>query len=111
MMKLVFPASIFAIFLVFCMPSYAKDGFKSSEFLTWQKDNRDAYVRTTVGTAGAIAGQNDEKHAKCLENWYFGDEQKSNDAIYKAMQANDSYHPRLIILAVLQKRCGTFKYR
>ena len=102
-------ASVFAIFQFFAIPSYAAK-FSSSEFLNWETKTRDFYVRTTVGTAGAIAGQNDKKHAECLADWYFQSEMKSNEAIYEAMRANGDFHPRLIILAVLQKHCGTFEY-
>ncbi|MBL4787288.1 MAG: hypothetical protein JKY49_17925 [Cohaesibacteraceae bacterium] len=79
--------------------------------MDWQKDNRDFYLDTTVGTAVAIAGQNDKPHAQCLEKWYFTDKDKATSDILEAMQANGNYHPRLIILAMLQKNCGTFKYR
>ena len=103
-------ASATAMLFAVCMPAYAGQ-FTSAEFLKWKADTRDFYVRTTVGTASLIARQNDKRHAKCLEDWYFVDETKSNAEIYNAMEFNSEVHPRAIILAILQKNCGTFKYR
>lgn len=76
----------------------------------WEADSRDFYVRITASTAITIAAKNDERHAKCLEDWYLADEQKSNEEVYSAMRKNSGYHPRLIILAMMEKKCGTFKY-
>lgn len=111
-----FPSRVFrivasvAISFAVCMPVYATT-FTSAEFLKWETKTRDFYVRTTVGTASLIARQNDKRHAKCLEDWYFGNERKSADEIYNAMKHNNEVHPRAIVLAMLQKKCGTFTYR
>jgi len=103
-------ASFFALFLIICTPSYAQDKFKSSKFLTWPEDSRSFYIRTSVGMAGSISGYNNEKHAKCLENWYFSDEAKANENIYDVMRKFPDHHPRGIIIAVLKRQCGSFEY-
>jgi hypothetical protein len=103
-------ASIFAIFCTICTPLYAQDVFKSSEFLKWTEGNRSFYIRTSVGMAGSISGYNNEKHAKCLENWYFSGEAKANEDIYVVMRKFPNYHPRGIIIAVLKRQCGSFDY-
>ena len=103
-------AALTAIFSVFCIPTYAAQ-FTSAEFLKWKPDSQIFYLDTTIGTAVAIAGQNDKSHSKCLENWYFADQDNARPSILNAMTANKTYHPRLIILGMLQKHCGTFKYK
>lgn len=110
MQKLRVAASIFAIFSTICTPLYAQDVFKSSKFLKWPEDSRSFYIRTSVGMAGSISGYNNEKHAKCLENWYFSDEAKANKDIYDVMDKFPDYHPRGIIIAVLKRQCGSFEY-
>ena len=60
--------------------------------------------------AGFISGQNDKEHAKCLETWYFNDEEGATERIYRAMRKYPDYHPRAVIVAVLQKQCGSFQY-
>ena len=102
--------AIGAITLASCIPVYAAQ-FTSAEYLEWKSDSQIFYLDTTVGTAVAIAGQNDKSHAKCLENWYFADQNNARTSILNAMTANKTYHPRLIILGILQKHCGTFKYK
>lgn len=103
-------ASIFVLLLVNHTPAYAKDVFKSSEFMTWSEGNRSLYIRTSIGMAGLIAGYNDKKHMTCLENWYLRSEKESNEFIYQAMKKFPDFHPRGVIMAVLEKKCGTFEY-
>jgi len=105
---------LFLILLVTVLPLRdqvaASDVFKSSQFLEWPEKTRSFYVRTSVGMAGFIAGQNDKEHAKCLEAWYFGDEDRTTALIYETMRQHPDYHPRAVIVAVLQKQCGSFQY-
>lgn len=111
MLKTRFIASIIAAFVLFCTQAvYAEDTFKSSDFLEWSEGNKSLYIRTSIGMAGLIAGYNDKKHQRCLEQWYFTDQKKANDEIYETMRKHSEYHPRGIIIAVLKKQCGTFDY-
>lgn len=110
MTKLTFRASIFAILMLNSTPLYAKNIFKNSEFLKWNEENRSFYIRTSIGMAGLIAAQNDKAHANCLEKWYFSNQSKKNVFIYGIMKQYPNHHPRGIIMAVLQKQCGSFRY-
>ncbi len=103
-------ASIFALFLTITTPSYAQDTFKSSKFLTWPEDSRSFYIRTSVGMAGLISRYNDEAHGICLEKWYVSNEKESEEVIYETMRKFPDYHPRGVIVAVLEKQCGPFTY-
>lgn len=80
--------------------------FKSSEFLKWPRDSQASYIRTSVGMAAVIASQINGTRAKCLSDWYFGNPRAQQDAIRNAMAKNPSFHPHLVILAVLKKACG-----
>lgn len=60
--------------------------------------------------AGLIAGQNDEKQGACIDDWYFRNESEAHDYIIGVMKTYPSYHPRGVILAVLEKRCGELRY-
>lgn len=84
--------------------------FTSAAFLTWKLSEQRYYFRTSIGMASLIAKQNDEDHARCLEEWYFEREQDAADYILDLMQDNQEYHPRAIIVGVLQKVCGPFRY-
>lgn len=104
-------ASLFAILSFNNIPLYAETPLKSSKFLNWTEANRSFYIRTSIGMAAFIAVQNDKKHAKCMEHWYFSNEKRSNQAIYKVMRKFSDYHPWGVIVAVLEKQCGSFKYK
>ena len=103
-------ASIIVLLMSNCIPLYAKNMFKNSEFLKWSEDNKSFYIRTSIGMASLIAAKNDKAHADCLAKWYFSDQSKKNDFIYGIMKQYPDHHPRGIIMAVLQKQCGSFQY-
>ena len=108
MQKAIISALIF--FATIQINSAQAETFKSEVFLTWPRHSQELYIHTSVAMAGLIAGKNDEAHAVCLEDWYFDDEKRSNDFIIETMQRFPEYHPRGVIVAVLQKQCGTFDY-
>ncbi len=95
--------------MTFPQPSHA-DTFKSADFLEWERVTQEFYIRTSVGMAGLIAVQNDKKHQTCLEGWYVNDEKAATNHILSVMQQYPDFHPRGVILAVLEKQCGTFTY-
>lgn len=99
----------------FCTPIHAEeqeqtDIFKSSEFLKWERQNQEFYIHTSVGMAGLIVGQTSKKQSKCIDDWYFKAEQASVDYILDVMRQHSEFHPRGIILAVMEKKCGKFIY-
>ena len=101
--------SVFGVFSVQAEDKKA-DVFTSGEFLTWKESSQDFYIEASVGMAGAIATQTDEdkKQAKCISDWYYPNETKSNNFIRSVMHENSGYHPRAIILGILEKQCGKF---
>ena len=103
-------STILLIFLMFYPHVADAETFKSREFLTWSEPSQDLYIHTSVSMAGLLAAKNDEKHGDCIENWYFDDETAANDFIRETMNRFPDYHPRGVIVAVLEKRCGTFDY-
>lgn len=101
-----------AVLLTFPQASQAKlsNVFKSSEFLTWDRQSQEFYIRTSVGMASLIVGQSNKAHRHCLEDWYYNDETVSNDHILSTMKQYSEYHPRGILLSILEKKCGRFIY-
>lgn len=104
-----------AIGMALCLAIHPQNAsaeiFKSSEFLGWERKNQEFYIRTSIGMASLIVGQTDKAQAKCVDDWYVGDETKANDYILDVMRKHPEYHPRGIILAVLEKKCGKFVYK
>lgn len=90
--------------------SLSSETFKSEAFLTWERSSQDFYIRTSIGMAGFIAARNDNAHARCLEDWYYSDETAANEAVLAAMRRFPDYHPRGVIVAVIEKRCGSFTF-
>ena len=103
-----------ATMLLFFMMIYPHasfaETFQSSEFLTWDQEAKEFYIRTSVGMAGLIAGQNDRTHADCIDDWYYDDQEESNAFILDMMAQHSEFHPRGVILAVLEAQCGEFDY-
>lgn len=108
MQKAIISALIF--FAAIQAESAQAETFKGADFLTWPRHSQQLYIRTSVGMAGLIAAENDKVHANCLEDWYFDDEERSTDFVLETMRRFPEYHPRGVIVAVLEKQCGTFNY-
>ena len=85
--------------------------FTSADFLGWKHESQTYYFRVAIGMAGLIARRNDETQGDCIDNWYFNAESEAHRQIIRVMQDNPSYHPRGVILAILEKRCGKLAYR
>lgn len=97
---------VFSVF-VLSEPAFSQDDFlKSSEFLTWKETTQDFYIRASIGMAGFITSRNKKSQADCLENWYFQNIKNGNGKITKAMKQFPDYHPRAVLLAVVEKQCG-----
>lgn len=97
--------SILAVLAV-APSSVDAQSFTSRTFLSWKTDSQDFYIEASVGMASLIAAQQDKTQGDCIDDWYFGDEAEANGAVRSAMEQYPEYHPRGIILAVLQRECG-----
>lgn len=86
------------------------ESFKSSEFISWQRDNQEYFIRISIGMAVLIADQNDKAQAACLSDWFGKDEAAAYNRILETMKRFPDYHPRGVILAVAEKQCGPFIY-
>lgn len=106
---------ISAIFIATMLPIYPQvsraESFTSDEFLTWNRQNQGFYFRTSIGMAGLIAGFNNKEQGHCIDRWYFNDTGNAEAKLLDAMRRFPSYHPRGVIVAVLQKACGKLRYR
>ena len=60
--------------------------------------------------ASFIAAQieNGKEQARCMSDWYYPNEAEKNAFIKDVMSKNSEFHPRAIILGVLEKQCGEF---
>ncbi len=85
-------------------------GFTGEQFLKWERKAQDYYFRTAIGMAGLIARQNIKQQGRCIDNWYFKNSEKAGDEILQIIKKFREYHPRGVILAVLEKKCGTLIY-
>lgn len=84
--------------------------FKSADFLKWSAKNQSFYFRTSVGMAGLVAGRNDPRQGKCIDGWYFANQEKANKQIVGVMKKHPGFHPRGVILALIEKQCGKLIY-
>jgi hypothetical protein len=88
----------------------ADDKFKSAEFLRWAPDSQKSYIVTSVVMAGVIAGQNKPDQSKCIGQWMTDNEGAGFPSVKDAMARFPDHHPTGVIVAVLEKVCGSVKY-
>ncbi len=108
-------APIKALALVVCIlatsTSVNAETFKNSEFLKWNRETQEFYIDTSIGMAGLIAAQNDKVIQECADKWYLSDKPKTISDIISAMRKFPKFHPRAVILAVMEKHCGSFTFK
>lgn len=103
--------AIASLSTIVCSAAVADDGFKSSKFLTYPADSQKSYIGSSAMMAGVIATQNQPDQAKCIDGWATASGEASHQAVVEAMKRFPDHHPTTVIFAVLQKACGSFKYR
>ena len=87
--------------------SYAEI-FKSSEFLKWERENQEFYIRTSIGMAILVVAQYDKSRARCISDAFNKDENGMYLFVLDSMKRFPEYPPKGTILAVLEKKCGKF---
>lgn len=95
--------------LAFCMPAYA--GFRAKEFLQWGEKEKSSYIQIVLMTANTIASQNDKDQSKCIGNWFDSDRNGNERYILEVMGKNPTQHPLAVIIAIAERKCGSFQYR
>ncbi len=110
MPKLGIAASVFTIIAATCMPSYAKET-TVREFLTWERSAQDSFFSISILTAATIATQIKPELAGCISEWYSVGNDGINERHAEVLAVMEQYPdliPTGIVVAVLQKQCGTF---
>ena len=86
------------------------DEFTAADVLGWSRKSQDSYFQKSITMASFIATQNAGDHAECIEGWYFEDgrvDHRRNDQIRSDLKRFSNYHPTAVILARLEKVCGS----
>lgn len=96
---------------IVCSAALGDDGFKSSKFLTYSAESQKSYINSSVLMAGLVAAQNSDDQAKCIGDWSGKHLAGGYQPVIAAMQRFPDHHPTGVIIAVLQKACGSFKYK
>jgi hypothetical protein len=88
----------------------ADEGFKSSKFLSYPAESQTSYIDTAVVAATVVVSLNSAAQAKCLGAWVSKHRGGSFAPVIEVMRKYPDDHPMGLIIAVLQKDCGEFKY-
>ena len=108
--KLLASASLSTIVCSLAVTALAQDGFKSSKFLTYPSESQKSYIDTAAVAATVVVSLNSASQAKCLGDWVAKHRQGNFGPVLDAMRKFPDDHPMGLIIAVLQKECGAFKY-
>ena len=113
--KRLFAKGILAVLAFFPQVSSA-GGFTSAEVLTWETEAQNSLFLTSIGMAGIVAMQTGLHSDKvdCINDWYWYwvdglVSEAENDVIREAMKSLPQVHPQAVIMAVIERECGSFK--
>lgn len=104
-------ATTIAFSSLFYMQAYAQEGFTGEDFLAWESSAQTGFVQTSVSMAGIIASQIKPDIARCIDGWYFANDEaldQRNTEIITLIDENARFHPSAVILAAIQRECGAF---
>ena len=110
-MRFIFLTALFFVFFSYSQASFA-EGFTGEKFLKWKRESQDSFIGTSITMVAVVATQGRQNIASCIDDWYSEDgsiQDQRHGFILDTIREYPSYHPQGIILAVLQKRCGSFK--
>ena len=88
----------------------AEEAFKSSKFLTYSAEQQKGYIGTAAVAATVIASLNSQTQSKCLGEWVTQHSAGGYQTVLDAMKKYPDDHPMGLIMSVLQRDCGPFKY-
>lgn len=97
--------------IVCAQAGIADEAFKSSDFLAYSQDSQKSYIASSAMMAGLIASQNSPAQAACIDGWGVKQREVGYAAVIEAMRKFPAHHPSAVIVAVLDKSCGSFKYQ
>ena len=105
-------ATVLALFVGLYPQTSAAENFTSEKLLAYEKEAQKNFIEISITMAATVATQANPKVARCINDWYFKDKPRQpqrNEHIVSVMRQYPGYHPSGVILAVLQKACGSFK--
>lgn len=89
------------------------DEFTAADVLAWDQKSRDWWLQTSLAMLGMVTARNSTERARCINDWYFAagvDRSKRNDPFIEAMKAFPEHHPGAVLIAAVQKRCGSLNF-
>jgi hypothetical protein len=98
--------------IVALSPLVRAETFTSAAFLEWSRASQDSLIQASITMAGIVATQGRKDISRCIDNWYTEDDaiqRMRHDFILESARRYPSFHPQAVILAILQKQCGSFK--
>ncbi len=87
--------------------------FTAADVVAWDQTNQDWYFEVAASMGAALASQNSTERARCINDWYFKDEdsrQEANSYIREVMARFPGYHPTLVMISILEKECGSLVF-
>tara|TARA_R110002167_G_scaffold360004_1_gene577321 strand:+ start:11622 stop:11969 length:348 start_codon:yes stop_codon:yes gene_type:complete len=105
----VFGATLLGLTTIIYPQISEAEGFSGEGLLKWDEANQNSYFWSSVTMAGVIASQNRREAARCIDEWYSGNDRRReerNQLIRKTMQKYPSHNPQAVIFAIIRKQCG-----
>lgn len=104
-------ASLSAIVCILAQETHAKESLTSARFLQYSAEAQRNYIVTSSIMAGLVASQNRKTQTECINDWAAQNAASGFEPVIATMKKHPQFHPSGVIIAVLQKACGSFAYK
>ena len=103
-------ATLSTIVCLATLSAQAGESFTSAKFLTYPADAQRNYISTSVVAATVVVSLNSKKQADCLGKWLTKHRADGYASVLSVMRKYPNDHPTGLVISVLQRDCGAFKY-
>ena len=80
----------------------------TADFLQWEREAQISFLQIAMNMTGIIASQAKPEIARCLNEWYYADQDARNQEILDVMPQLAEHTPTTVVLAVVNDVCGEF---
>ena len=77
------------------------------DFMQGTPASRSVWLDAAVLMTGHVIFLRDEQQGRCIWDWYYNNPDAAQDLIYRSMEAHPDSTPTGVLIALMQRECGT----
>lgn len=87
------------------------EAFTGKTFLSWPEEEQRGYLDAQIVMASTIVSRTKPEMSQCMAELYYGSLGLTNEgfaSLINRIQEYETFHPSSVLVAVIEKECGSF---